>query len=86
MNSLNLNNKNENNSLVRTRIIPKNQQTKINTNHLSLTNSYVWDNSNDKYENNLNDIYSKTHIFSPVIKIKDFKHINTSKRKNNADN
>ena len=86
MNSLNLNNKNENNSLVRTRIIPKNQQTKINTNHLSLTNSYVWDNCNDKYENNLNDIYSKTHIFSPVIKIKDFKHINTSKRKNNADN
>ena len=86
LNNLKMNSKIENNSLVRTRIIPKNQQTKFNTNHLSLATSYILENCNDKYEYNLNDIYSKTHIFSPVIKIKDFKHISTSKRKYNVDN
>ena len=64
----------DNRSIIRTRIIPKNQQTKYNNNNqLNLTNSYVWENYNDKNEKNLNDIYLKTHkIFSPVIKMKDF--------------
>ena len=62
---------------IRTRIIPKNQQTKFNNNNLNLTNSYVWDNGTDKIDNNINDVYVKTHIFSPVIRIKDFNNSNT---------
>ena len=62
---------------IRTRIIPKNQQTKFNNNNLNLTNSYVWDNGTDKIDNNINDVYVKTHIFSPVIRTKDFNNSNT---------
>ena len=61
----------ENNNSIRTRIIPKNQQTKYN-NQFSLTNSYILENYNEKIDNNINDIYVKTNMFSPVIRIKDY--------------
>jgi hypothetical protein len=76
----------DNNSMIRTRIIPKNQQTKYNNSHLNLTNSFVWENTNDISEKKLHEFYSKTHIFSPVIKIKDFNFPNTiSQIKNNFE-
>ena len=76
MNYLAVNKTMENPSIIRTRIIPKNQQNKYNHNnhHLTLTNSYVWNVSNDKIDKNKeNNIYYKTNFVSPVTKIKNFK-------------
>ena len=68
---------------IRTRIIPKNQQTKCNTSQ-SLTNSYILENYNDN--NNLNDIHVKNPIFSPIIKIKEHNPNSINKINNNFDN
>ena len=68
---------------IRTRIIPKNQQTKCNTSQ-SLTNSYILENYNDN--NNLNDVHVKNPIFSPIIKIKEHNPNSINKINNNFDN
>ena len=68
---------------IRTRIIPKNQQTKCNTSQ-SLTNSYILENYNDN--NNLNDIHVKNPIFSPVVRIKEHNPNSINKINNNFDN
>ena len=68
---------------IRTRVIPKNQQTKCNTSQ-SLTNSYILENYNDN--NNLNDIHVKNPIFSPVVRIKEHNPNSINKINNNFDN
>ena len=68
---------------IRTRIIPKNQQTKCNTSQ-SLTNSYILENYNDN--NNLKDVHVKNPIFSPIIKIKEHNPNSINKINNNFDN
>ena len=76
-----------NQPIIRARIIPKNQQTKFNNNKLNLTNSYIWDNSNDRHDiYNEKNPYFKTHIFSPVIRIKNIKSNTIDKIKDNFYN
>ena len=81
----NLNKTLDNNNPIKTRIIPTNPQIKYN-NQFNLTNSYILENHNDISDNKINNIYVKTHIFSPVIRIRDYKPNIVSYLKNNFDN
>ena len=65
--------------------MPTNPQIKYN-NQFNLTNSYILENHNDISDNKINNIYVKTHIFSPVIRIRDYKPNIVSYLKNNFDN
>ena len=77
----------DNQPIIRTRIIPKNQHTKFNNNKLNLTNSYIWDDSNDRPDiYNEKNPYYKTHIFSPIIRIKNNKPNTNDKKKNDLYN
>ena len=82
INYLKMNKTLEHNQLIRSRIIPKNQQTKCNTNQ-SFTNSYLLENNYDKKDN---DVYTETHIFSPILNFKDITPNTISKIKFNFNN
>ena len=84
INYLNISKTIENNQ-IRSRIIPKNQQTKFNYNQINLTNSYILENSNEKYDNKLNDIYVKTNIFSPLVRTKNNIHNTINRIKKNFE-
>ena len=72
----------ENKPLIRSRIIPKNQQTKYICNfHQNLTNSFIHEFSNEKFENSENNFYFRTNLFSPVIRLKHYKANTIGKNK-----
>ena len=75
-----------NNSKIRARIIPRNQQTNYNNNYPNLSNSYVLENTNDKYDNKLNEVYSKIKIFSPLVTIKENRNSTINRIKNKFEN